>query len=281
MEKKHWIKTIFYEDDDKQGLRVDELDYLFLVDLPRNIINDSLNQLEINQIDLLNNAGIYFLINDEIKDIYIGKSAYLFQRCDTHDVDKKKKFNRIIYFVNTNKLDSTKIDYLEWYFINLFINDNSNLLYSLTNKNKRSKEPYIDDYTKDEIYKIIDKILIFLKYKNIILFSKQVIKNDDNVFSYEGTIFPSFELISNMEDIDQKSREINEKRIKEFEKLQKISKREDDCWETLENIIIGYPTTASKLVNWKKTANGWKDYKNKDGKTLDSVYRSSSSDILE
>ncbi len=90
MEKQHWIKTIFYEENDKQGLKVDEFESLFLVDLPRNIINNSFNSLEINQIDLLNNAGIYFLINDEIKDIYIGKSTHLFQRCNNHNIDKKR-----------------------------------------------------------------------------------------------------------------------------------------------------------------------------------------------
>ncbi len=126
------------------------------------------NIKELEEQSQSTNYAVYFLFEDnsEKPSVYIGQSENGINRIKSH-VSNKNFWNYCIMFVtDNNQFDKTCIDYLEWYFINLF----KSTVYTLDNSQERIKEPNIDNsFTKPIILDYADQIKFLLEANGIVL----------------------------------------------------------------------------------------------------------------
>lgn len=123
---------------------------------------------EVEKLDYVNNYAVYFLFEDSGDDpqVYIGQSENGISRIKSH-VANKNFWNYCIMFVtDNNQFDKTCIDYLEWYFINLF----KGTVYNLDNAQERVKKPNVDaSFTEPSILNYAYQIEFLLEANGISL----------------------------------------------------------------------------------------------------------------
>lgn len=129
------------------------------------------------------NYAIYFLF-DEADDssVYIGQSTNGALRIRDH-VRKKDFWTYCIMIVSDNdSFDKTVIDYLEYYFINLF----KKTIYNLDNKEPRTTAPTIDRFIKSTYENYANQIHFLLEASGInFMDNSSLIQKKDIVF-YEA-----------------------------------------------------------------------------------------------
>lgn len=135
---------------------------------------NNINSKIINQKICDNNCSIYFLINEYKKTIYVGKSKSIFSRLQNHN--QNKDFTRIILFNNDNWTQVT-IDYLEYWFINFF--KNNDVMYKLENS-KNENEPKCAPHDEQIIEKSLNIIKWLLLIENIKIDSETENNFNDN-----------------------------------------------------------------------------------------------------
>ncbi|MEG1009801.1 MAG: GIY-YIG nuclease family protein, partial [Clostridia bacterium] len=145
----------------------------------------------IDNLNNINNSGIYFLINNDSKKLYIGQSNNILKRIKDHNKDKEKNFNKFVAFVSdSNDFSRTYIDYLEYYFINESKFDSFN--YILENDAKRNIEPIVSEFELPTIEETISNIKALLLNIGIDYINKVNIKSDilneeinEEIFTYK------------------------------------------------------------------------------------------------
>lgn len=128
----------------------------------KSILNSSLTEINAKYY------GVYFLINEQDNSIYVGKTKDIENRMKNHD--RNKNFDRIILLIKKN-WTTTIIDYLEWWFINFFMNNQNE--FKLENKREES-EPNYTPYDKKEINKALETSFWLLLNEGI-----NISNNDD------------------------------------------------------------------------------------------------------
>ena len=123
--------------------------------------------------------GVYFLINEQNNSIYIGKTRNIENRMKNHD--SNKNFDRIIILTKHN-WTTTIIDYLEWWFINFFINNQTE--FRLENK-KGESEPNYNHHDKKIIESTLESSFWLLLNEGINILPNM--KNDNNLRSNLST----------------------------------------------------------------------------------------------
>ncbi len=267
---------IIYHDGQPDGIRSvrRHLSTVTTYVIPRTMLSGA------KSISGINRPGIYYLINEDennkIAQIYIGQTRNGISRLDDHN-RSKDFWNKAIMFLSDNKTFSLDIiSGLEEYAI---VKARDSKRYKIENTINPKYE--IDEYdlaSIEEIYEEIKFIMATLGYKleNVAddLSSASILHTTRNGINalgvYTGDKFDVLE-----------GSEINMSRVVHLPKYN--TQREELLANgsiVLENgkyilkatLTFNTPSGASDFVLGGST-NGWVEWKNTEGKTLDELYR--------
>ena len=281
---KYIVKSII--DSKLKGLKTHQLnsENLKCFTIPRNLIK------HLSDIEDCSNSGIYFLVNSTEHSLYVGQTDNLASRLADHN--RTKDFDMAIALTTeTNSFSKTHIDYLEYWYISEIKKQN---YWNLVNLDERNRKPNINEYDEIELNDIIKNIDILLSFLDISFddiklttetefYFKQAkaIYSNGEFIILKGSILHNFSdsLLENL-DKDHKSHEFQKISImrsliveEELKKQNKLKIINDNQLEALADIKVNSPSEGAKLVYGSHSRNGWTDWKNKDRKTLDDVYR--------
>ncbi len=268
------ITTLLYLDGLK-GIRIHKMgnENLRCIELNRNNLKD-LKILEKGK----NNSGIYFLLNQEHNQIYIGQAIDIQNRLKSHLNDEEKSFTKVYFFImDNNDFSKTFIDYLEWHYINRVINQS---FYTFINKDMRKKEPIISEFDKPIVEKIIQGINVFLLFCNIDLNILEQKQEEEIFFFKEGELIYSagiFILLKNskIKRPAYQNTKSDESRIDIWfeENAEHLQKIDDKNWILTRDISINSPSFAGRPCSGNSAQNGWTAWNNKNQESLDFIYR--------
>ena len=268
------ITTLLYLDDLK-GIRIHKMgnENLRCIELNRNNLKD----LKIFEKEK-NNSGIYFLLNQEHNQIYIGQAIDIQNRLKSHLNDEEKSFTKVYFFImDNNDFSKTFIDYLEWHYINRVINQS---FYAFINKDMRKKEPIISEFDKPIVEKIIQGINVFLLFCNIDLNILEQKQEEEIFFFKEGELIYSsgiFILLKNskIKRPAYQNTKTDESRVDIWfeENAKYLQKIDDKNWILTRDISINSPSFAGRLCSGNIAQNGWTVWNNKNKESLDFIYR--------
>lgn len=233
------------------------------------------NIKSLREDEFVNNYAVYFLFEDNggNSSVYIGQSENGLSRIKNH-VTNKEFWNYCIMFVtDNNQFDKTCIDYLEWYFINLFKGSK----YTLTNTQERNKEPNIDNvFTKPTITNYASQIEFLLEANGIELISDvdevQISKLklysaskglDAHIYIYDGKFY--LKNGSTIKKAANSSLEWNDdgafhrRQIKKYSELVESGKAMDidgTSARLIEDVMFNSPSAAAEICSGL-SENGW------------------------
>ncbi len=235
-----------------------------------------------------NTISIYFLtgFNEDFsqEEIYIGETEDIISRIDQHN--KSKDFWQKGYIViSTNGfLTKTHIKYMENY---LYLKIKEFGIMKLNNISE-PQEPYVDEATKadlkGDVFDSINILLSLLIGKNI--FEKTEASKDNLFFcSFNSTKIASgkytddgflvFEnskaRISTTNSFSNYSSKKNLRNTLISNKI--LSKYDENYFTITKDYLFSSPSAAAETV-LGRNSNGWIEWKNEKGETLDKIYRS-------
>lgn len=270
--------SIYLPDANPQGIKIcDFLDSIVKsVSIPRAKLDDASKNPELTQ------PGLYFLIGekDEVgkPSVYIGESEVLLTRLRKHN--KEKDFwNQAICFVSEkNNLNKAHIKYLENHACNEAKKINKCTLENSTKPTQSS----LTNQDRDFVLRIFEDLKIIMTTLSYPIFEQSKkrskinvyhckSKNADAVGEYteEGFVVNKGSK-SNIEETPSVLQNIKTFRANLVEKG--ILKKENDVYVFQEDFIFSSPSMSASVV-LGRTANGWREWKNKDCKTLDDIVR--------
>ena len=233
---------------------------------------------EAKKLTGVDNPGVYFLINDEtgsLSKIYIGQTRNGISRLDDHN-SKKDFWNKAILFLaDSQHFTLNIISGLEKYAIQKAIDANR---YQVDNKAVPKYQ--ISEYDLpqvEEIYEEIEFIMGTLGFR----MNDSSAQSNQEIFttSRRGVVAKgvysgeSFDVLPGSEIDLTKAVNIESYNAKRQECLKDGTITETDGKYYLTKIVsFRTPSGASDFVLGGST-NGWVEWKNKDGKTLDYLFR--------
>lgn len=238
------------------------------------------NRLEIvRKRDEFKRQCLYFLIGGTLTDleVYIGEAENFGKRIIQHQV--KDFWNTCIVFLSKDEnLSKAHVKFLEAAFIKDCKDANRAKLHNgnLPEGSKLSEE---DQFEMNSFIKNIKFVLSTLGF----LFHQGVSKNDKTekyfikskgllakgIYSSEGMIILEGSQVSKIET-DSISNGVHSLRLKKIEEKMIIDK--GDFFEVKQKIVFPSVSMASDFVTgW--SSNGWVEWKNKEGITLDKIER--------
>jgi len=273
---------IFLPGGDPQGIRVAELTtrIVQVIEVPRSLIGEFTRMPESQQV------AVYFLFGktqDGDETVYIGQTGNLKDRLNDHN--KKKDFweKALIIISRTNSLTQTHALFLEWFCIKTCRDVNR---YSDENGNSGS-EPYTPAPMQADCMEIFDTaetLLSTLGYPIFETFAKTSTTDAPSRIYYcsrpgvdgrgqytpEGFVIlkgstGNLTIVSSMVDsaMERKREELLKSGVYRIEG-QTIN-LEKDC-------LFNSPSMAAAFLAGK-AANGWIDWKDENGRTLDELER--------
>ena len=235
---------------------------------------------EAKKISGINRPGIYYLINEnddnKIAQIYIGQTRNGVSRLDDHN-RQKDFWNKAIMFLADNKTFSLDIiSGLEEYAI---VKAHESKRYSVENSVKPQYE--IDEYDLPIIEEIYEEIQFIMATQGFKMNESGSDLNNADIFHttrngikafgiYDGE---KFEVLEGSQINIEKPTTL-ERYNRQREELIKIGSLVEENGKFILNVTITFktPSGASDFVLGGST-NGWTEWKNSDGKTLDEIFR--------
>lgn len=275
------LKTVTtqYINGNPSGIRIctRALSTITAVVIPRPLLNDA------KVLSELPTHGVYYLINDEkgaLQRIYIGQTTQGIVRLDDHKV-KKEFWNKAILFLAEDKvLNLDLISALEKYAIEKAQESNR---YSV--ENKINPKYRIDQYQKplvEEVYEEIEFIMSTLGY-DMEVASAGV--SDTEIFgtSRRGIVAKGVYTGDEFIVLDGSVVDVNKAaNLEKYNKLRRdlvesgdLSADGNGRMVLVKAVSFASPSGASDFVLGGST-NGWIEWRNKDGNTLDALYREQS-----
>lgn len=118
---------------------------------------------QLSKVELLeyaNNHAVYFLFSDsDESSVYVGQTVNGIKRIKSHLREKDFWQFCILFVTDNNSFDKLSIDYLEYYFIQVF----SKTQYSLENQDLRSIAPNVNVFNKSTLNSFATQIEFLLK----------------------------------------------------------------------------------------------------------------------
>lgn len=265
---------IIFHNGEPEGIRI----YMRHLSTIKAFVVPRLYLAEAKKLTGVDNPGVYFLINDEtgsLSKIYIGQTRNGISRLDDHN-SKKDFWNKAILFLaDSQHFTLNIISGLEKYAIQKAIDANR---YQVDNKAVPKYQ--ISEYDLpqvEEIYEEIEFIMGTLGFR----MNDSSAQSNQQTFStsrrgivaygvYSGE---SFDVLPGSEIDINRTVNIESYNAKRQEYLKDGTIAETDGKYYLTKIVsFRTPSGASDFVLGGST-NGWVEWKNKDGKTLDSLFR--------
>lgn len=242
--------------------------------IPRSLLSEAKN------ISGIHRPGIYYLINENdenrIAQIYIGQTRNGIDRLDDHN-RSKDFWNKAIMFLAESKIFTLDmISGLEKFAI---IKAQESNRYKVENNIIPKYE--IDEYDFDSVEEIYDEIQFIMATQGYKMNDAKSEINDSEIFHttrngitafgiYDGEKFEVLEGSQINMDKPTNLPKYNRQR-EELLSKQSIVKM-GDKYILKTTLEFNTPSGASEFALGGST-NGWVEWKNKDGKTLDEIYR--------
>ena len=235
---------------------------------------------EAKKITGINRPGIYYLINEndenKIAQIYIGQTRNGVVRLDDHNRSKDFWNKAIMFLADSKTFSLDMISGLEEYAIMKAHESNR---YKVENSVKPKYE--IDEYDLPSIEEVYDEIQFIMATQGYKMDNAKMSMNEADIFqtSRKGIIArgvyggDKFQVLEGSEINLEKPvhlEKYNRQRKELYEKGDIV--KQGDKYILTVTLEFNTPSGASDFVLGGST-NGWSEWKNKDGKTLDEVYR--------
>ncbi|MBK9543382.1 MAG: GIY-YIG nuclease family protein [Bacteroidetes bacterium] len=271
---------IFLPDGNPTSIKIADLTNRMItaVLIPRNKL------VEVSSRDEVRRYGIYFLFGgdeEKAKPIsYIGETEDCFERIKTHNKTKEFWNYAVVISSKSNTFTKSHVKYLEYLCIK---SANEIGRYDTDNQSTPAK-PYITESMEADLLDNYETIKILIATLGFPIFEeirKTSIKKNELLFckgklaAAEGDMlddgFVVFkDSIANMEESPSATAWVTGTRKKLIES--KILIRNGNVLKFTEDYIFGSPSTAAAAVLGRQ-ANGWTEWKNKDGTSIDELYR--------
>ena len=235
---------------------------------------------EAKKITGINRPGIYYLINEndenKIAQIYIGQTRNGVVRLDDHNRSKDFWNKAIMFLADSKTFSLDMISGLEEYAIMKAHESNR---YKVENSVKPKYE--IDEYDLPSIEEVYEEIQFIMATQGYKMDNAKMSMNEADIFqtSRKGIIArgvyggDKFQVLEGSEINIEKPvhlEKYNRQRKELYEKGDIV--KQGDKYILTVTLEFNTPSGASDFVLGGST-NGWSEWKNKDGKTLDEVYR--------
>jgi len=227
--------------------------------------------------------GIYFLIGEQKengkREVYIGEAEQCYKRITQHDTDEKEFWTTAIVFTSkTNHLNKAHVKYLEHYCCVRAKEVNRCELINSTSPTKSN----ISEQDEADLMDFFDTLKILIgtfgfpifeelrsseSKEELICKGKDALAKgeytDEGLLVYKGSTL-NFEL--------SKTAGSWVKGMRDNLLEAKIISAQDNVYIFNEDYLFNSPSAAAAAVLARR-ANGWIEWKNKDGKTLDQLKR--------
>ena len=235
---------------------------------------------EAKKITGINRPGIYYLINEndenKIAQIYIGQTRNGVVRLDDHNRSKDFWNKAIMFLADSKTFSLDMISGLEEYAIMKAHESNR---YKVENSVKPKYE--IDEYDLPSIEEMYEEIQFIMATQGYKMDNAKMSMNEADIFqtSRKGIIArgvyggDKFQVLEGSEINLEKPvhlEKYNRQRKELYEKGDIV--KQGDKYVLTVTLEFNTPSGASDFVLGGST-NGWAEWKNKDGKTLDEIYR--------
>lgn len=273
---------IFLADGEPTGTKIVELSnwtgIAYLV--PRNRLKSTLNNPE-NKSDL-DSQCVYFLIGESEEDsrsVYIGETEEFSKRINQHN-QNKDFWNLVMVFTSKDdNLTKAHVKYLESK-VTQEVKSNNTVHIENGNIPPMPKLPRSDVAEMEEFYEQMKVVSSSLGYTFLepieenmeedIYYCKGPDTDAKGIYTDEGFIVlpDSIWRGPNTASFGKKL-ELKREKILESEKVEKLP---DGNYKVVKPITFNSPSYASGMSLGRRS-NGWIDWKNKEGKTLDELKR--------
>ncbi len=242
--------------------------------IPRPLLSEA------KKITGINRPGIYYLINEndenKIAQIYIGQTRNGVVRLDDHNRSKDFWNKAIMFLADSKTFSLDMISGLEEYAIMKAHESNR---YKVENSVKPKYE--IDEYDLPSIEEVYEEIQFIMATQGYKMDNAKMSMNEADIFqtSRKGIIARGVYGGDKFQVLE--GSEINLEKLVHLEKYNRQRKelyekgdivKQGDKYILKVTLEFNTPSGASDFVLGGST-NGWSEWKNKDGKTLDEVYR--------
>lgn len=235
----------------------------------------------------LNNVGVYFLIGNPEEDVkpllYIGEAEECKARLKQHNSSKDFWNYAIAIISRTHYFTKTHIKYLESFMYNEALHINRYKLYN----NTIPVMPYVSESMEADLLDNFDTIKILVStlgfpifdeiktaQKTDLLYCKSKDALATGQFTDEGFLVLSGSKCNLKESNTAGTWIINMRTRLVDEKILQIK---GNVYEFISDHLFGSPSAAAGAVLARR-ANGWVEWKYKNGKTLDKVKRQTNSE---
>ena len=269
---------IYLPDGNPRSLKIAEITSrtVSAILIPRSILEEAAKR------DELNSVGVYLLFGSEESkpQVYIGEAENCLTRLKQHNKSKDFWSHAVAFISKTHYFTKTHIKFLEWLCFEVASKANR---YSLENSNSPSK-PHISESVEADLYDNFETIQILTSTLGYPVFdeikkpkTKEVIvcKGKDayaeGEYTEDGIIIFENSKCNLIESKTAGSWIIG---MRNDLKENGVLIEKDGMLVFTKNHIFSSPS-ASAAVVLARRANGWIEWKFKDGKTLDEVKRQS------
>jgi len=275
---------IFLVDGEPNGLKTAELSNWVgqAIVIPRNKLKD------IKQRPDCNKPAVYFLVGKEneealLSTAYIGEAENLWNRLTTHDSSKDFWFTAIAFVSKDNNLTKAHVKYLESRCMEIAMLAKR---YDLENGAK-SILPSLSESDIAEMEEFLSNLRLLLTAVGYPILqeiaSKEQASVSDPLFTCSGKkalangrmTNDGFVVYKDSTATAQLSHTAIEKNTNNIEKLIAngyLFKKDNDLYVFIKDYVFNSPSAASNIVLGNST-NGWQRWKNKEGKTLEDIYK--------
>ena len=242
--------------------------------IPRPLLSEA------KKITGINRPGIYYLINEndenKIAQIYVGQTRNGVIRLDDHNRSKDFWNKAIMFLADSKTFSLDMISGLEEFAI---IKAHESNRYKVENSVKPKYE--IDEYDLPSIEEMYEEIQFIMATQGYKMDNAKMSMNEADIFqtSRKGIIArgvyggDKFQVLEGSEINLEKPvhlEKYNRQRKELYEKGEIV--KQGDKYILKVTLEFNTPSGASDFVLGGST-NGWVEWKNIDGKTLDEVYR--------
>ena len=269
--------SIYIPDGDARSLKVCDMKSSIVksIFVPRNKLKEA------SKVEELNEPGIYFLFGEDeasgkIK-VYIGEADPIFKRLKQHNKSKEFWTKAICFVSEKRNLNKAHIKFLENYCCEKLNNSSKCILSNSTTPTKST----ITAQDKDFVLSFFDDLKILISALGFPIFdrTKEVSKNilickgkdalAKGIYSSDGLTVLKGSTCNLTETPTAGPWVIN---MRQKLKDSNVLKQKGKTLVFLEDYIFNSPTAAAATVLARR-ANGWTEWKDRSGSTLDKKFR--------
>ncbi|MDP8099372.1 GIY-YIG nuclease family protein [Pasteurella atlantica] len=234
--------------------------------------------------ELIGSPSLYILIGEGKNaepQAYIGQTDDFLARIIDHN-QKKDFWNKALVFISQTVLNKAEVLYLEYVALQ-YAKENGT--YTLNENKQNPKEPKLQRHVKDTLNDFFIDVRFITEFLNYPLFKtaeqhNQKIANIDYFYTARNSRSKGFydengftvvkgSIISQKETPSFKNKNALEKR---HQLIEQIVDKTGYEWVLKVDYTFTSPSSAATFCIGSNS-NGWIEWKNSDGKTLDEIYR--------